>query len=177
MKYLLYTAILAFTLWLGSELIEIIQDGYTSTVFYMTSAYHILAGFGIWGIHQLQSKKKNFLSSTGVLLISSTYFALAYFPIQVMNSGLSVSEFIGINPIYKIPGLINLVGFIVFGTAVIRTKYFPAWTGIFIILGTLIYAIAIALKFPIVVNINNMILSITIIYMCIFGLRKIRKNQ
>ena len=64
----------------------------------MTSVYHILAGFGIWGLHLSQSRSKNKLSLVGTVLISITYFALAYFPIQVMNSGLTVSDYITQNP-------------------------------------------------------------------------------
>ena len=41
--------------WLISEIIEIIEGGHNSTVYYMTSVYHILAGFAIWGLHLLQS--------------------------------------------------------------------------------------------------------------------------
>lgn len=177
MKFLVFIAILGFAFWIGSEIIEIVEAGYNSAVYYMTSAYHILAGFGIWGLHLLQSRLRNNLSLTGTALISITYFALAYFPIQVMYSGLSVSEFIMANPIYKIPGFISLIGFIIFGIAVIRTKYFPTWAGVIIILGTIIYAIAMAAKLQIIVNINNIILSMTIIYMSILGLGRLKNDH
>ena len=170
MKYLIYLLIGGFTLWAGSEILELIQGGYSPAVYYMTAAYHLLAGFGIWGLHLLQAGKKNSLSTVGTLLISITYFALAYFPIQVMHSGLSVSAFIAANPIYKIPGLISLVGFILFGLSMIRTKYFPRWTGVIFIVGTIIYAVAMTMKFQLIVNVNNIVLSTTIIYMGIFGL-------
>ena len=174
MKYLIYIAILGFVTWIVSELIEIVEGGYNSTVYYLTSVYHIFAGFGIWGLHLLQSQKKNTISLISVVLISLTYFSLGYFPIQVMNAGLSISEFIIQNPLYKIPGIISLIGFVLFGYAIIRTKYFPNWTGLVLIFGTIIYAISMALEFQIVVNINNIILSGTIIYMCFYGLKKIK---
>ncbi|MCB0555834.1 MAG: hypothetical protein KDD02_19965 [Phaeodactylibacter sp.] len=170
MKYLLYLLISGFALWIGSEILEIIQGGYSPAVYYMTAAYHILAGFGIWSLHLLQAGKKNNVSLTATILISLTYFALAYFPIQVMQSGLSVSAFIAANPIYKIPGLISLAGFVLFGLAIIKTRYFPAWTGVAIILCTIIYGIAMAKQLQLVVNINNIILSIVIIYIGVLGI-------
>ena len=171
MNYLIYIAILAFMFWPVSEIIEIKEGGHNSTVYYMTSVFHILAGFGIWGLHLLQSPLVINLSLIGTVFISITYFVLAYFPIQVMNSKLSFSEFITIHPIYRVPGIINVIGFIIFGIAIIRIGFFPAWTGVIIILGTIIFAIAMTMKNHIVVNINNIIISATIIYMCIFGLR------
>ena len=93
---------------------------YTPTVYYLTSICHILAGIGFWGLHVLQTKQKNILSFLGTLLISITYFALAYFPIQAMNSDLSITEFIEQNLFYKIPGLLSLLGFILFSIAVFK---------------------------------------------------------
>ena len=43
MKYLLHAAILGFSFWIGSELLEIIQGGYSPTVYYLTAVYHLLA--------------------------------------------------------------------------------------------------------------------------------------
>lgn len=177
MKFFIFTAIIGFTCWIGSEVLEIIFQGYNSTVYYLTTSYHILAGIGIWGLHYLQFQPENRLSYISTLLISITYFALAYFPIQVMNSGISVSEFLELHPVYKIPGLISLVGFILFGLSILKAGYFPKWAGVIIILGTLIYAIAMVLKLQIVVNINNCILSLSIIYLCIFGLRKLQNES
>ncbi len=176
MKYLLYIAIAAFTLWMVSEIIEI-WKGYNAAVYYLTSAYHILAGVGIWGLHLCQSKNKNLPSLLGTFLISITYFALAYFPVQVLNSGLTVSEFIELNPIYKIPGLLSLSGFIIFGIAVLRRNYFPLWTGIILISGTIFYTIAMTLKLQAGINVVNIIISLTIIYMCFFGLRKMSSEH
>lgn len=169
MKYLIYIVILAFLIWIASEVIEMIIGGYNPTVFFLTSAYHILAGSGIWAVHRLQAQKKNTLSAIGTAMISITYFALAYFPIQVMHSGLSVSDFIAATPVYKIPGLVSLVGFIILGISILKTKYFPPWTGFVIILGTIIYALAMSRQLQLVVNINNVIISSAIIYMAIFG--------
>lgn len=171
MKTLLYTLITGFILWIGSEILEIIEGGYTPAVYYMTAGYHVLSGFGIWSLHLLQTPKKNQLSFISAGLISATYFALSYFPIQVLNSGMSVNEFLAHAPLYKFAGGLSLLGFILFGISVIRTKYFPIWTGIVLIAGTLVYAIAMINQFSLVVNLNNILLSVTVLYMCSSGLR------
>ena len=55
MKYLLYAGIFGFTFWMISEVMEIV-NGYNPTVYYLTSVYHFLAGFGIWGLHNAQAE-------------------------------------------------------------------------------------------------------------------------
>ena len=170
MNYFIYIAILGFTFWIVSEILEILEGGHNSTVYYLTSAYHILAGIGIWGLHTLQSPIALNLSFIGTICISITYFALAYFPLQVMRSKVSVSEFLQAHPIYKVPGMISLLGFILFGIAVIRIGFFPVWTGVIIILGTIIFAVAMVKQKHLIVNTTNIFIAANIIYMCIFGL-------
>lgn len=177
MKYLIYAAILGYSCWIGSELVEIARGGYNSTVYYLTAAFHLFAGLGIWGLHFLQSRPKNTLSTAGTAMISLSYLALTYLPIQVIHSGLSNLAFIEANPIYKIPAMINVAGMIVFGIAVIRAKFFPAWTGVILILGILVFVVAMTNGFQIVANINNIVLSATIIYMCILGYRQLRHQD
>lgn len=177
MKYLIIAAILGYTCWIGSEVIEIAQGGYNATVYYLTAAFHLLAGIGIWGLHFLQSRKQNTLSAVGTVMISLTYLALTYLPIQVMHSGLSGLEFAAANPVYKIPGMINVFGLIVFGIAVIRTKFFPAWTGVIIILGSITFAVAMTQGLQIIANINNIILATTIIYMCMLGYQRLQPQD
>jgi hypothetical protein len=180
MKYLVYVFILGSTLWIISEIIEL-QGGYNSSVYYLTAAFHILAGFGIWGLHLLQSKKKNIISLVGSAIISISYLSLGYFPIQVMNSGLSVSGFFAHNPVYNISGFAFLIGHIIFGIAVLRTKYFPNWTGLMVMLGATIttgiytyeiLTVSVPMSLQMVLNINDIIFAATMIYMCFFGLKR-----
>jgi len=177
MKYLIYAAILGYTSWIVSEMVEIAQGGYNATVYYLTAAFHLFAGIGIWGLHFLQSRKQNTLSAVATVMVSFTYLALTYLPIQVMHSGLSGLEFAAANPVYKIPGMINVIGLVVFGIAVIRTKFFPVWTGAIIILGGIIFAVAMTQGFQLIANINNIILATTIIYMCMLGYQGLQQQD
>jgi hypothetical protein len=94
MKYLLYAGILGFSFWMISEIIELVH-GYNPTVYYLTSGYHFLAGFGIWGLHKAQASTKNPLSKIGAFIALIAYLGLTFFPIQVMHSGMNFSEFFG----------------------------------------------------------------------------------
>jgi len=176
-KNLLYIALAGFVLWIISELLEIFHGGHTPDVYYVTSVHHIFACLGIWGLHMAQARKKEMLSFGTTLLISIGYFAIIYFPIQVMNSGLGVGEFITANPFYKIPFRMIMVGYILFGIAVIKIKYYPAWTGVLMLLGAILYSTAMALKLETMINIDTIIMSLNIIYMSYFGLAKLKSSH
>jgi hypothetical protein len=168
-KYLLFAAVLGYLCWMVSEVVEIIHGGFNSTVYYLTAAFHLFAGIGIWGLHFVQNRSNNTLSATGTVMISFSYLTLVYLPIQVLHSGLSGAAFVEANPMYMIPAFMNVFGLILFGIAVIRAKFFPAWTGAIIMLGSIIFIVAMTNGFQIVANINNITLAMTLIYMCLLG--------
>ena len=177
MKYLLYAGILGFSFWMVSEIIEIV-NGYNPTVYYLTSGYHFLAGIGIWGLFKVQPNDKNRLGKIGAVITLIAYLSLTYFPIIVMNSGLNLSEFIDANPIYKIFGGFWFLGMILFGISLTKTKCFPLWTAIVFIIGTIIFTATPLLGWPTVLaNCTNIIFSLTVIYMCVFGLNKLNNNH
>lgn len=172
MKYLLYAGILGFSFWMISEIIEMV-DGYNPTVYYLTSGYHFLAGMGIWGLHKTQSNHKNTWSKMGAAMALMAYLGLTFFPIQVMNSGMNFSGFLEAHPLYKIPGGFWFLGMLIFGVSVLKTRYFPTWTPIVFILGTIIFTATPLLGWPTIwVNCTNIAFSLTVIYMCMFGLNK-----
>ncbi len=174
MKYLLYAGILGFSFWICSEVIEIYLGGYNSAVYYLTTLYHAFAGFGVWGLHKTQSDEKtNYLSLVGAAIVFIAYIGIAYFPIQVMNSGLTFAEFLDVIPAYKIPGALWFFGMIAFGISILKTRHFPAWTGVVFLLGTIMFTATPLLKWPvIVVNFTNIIFAATVIYLCIISLRE-----
>ena len=175
-KYLLFTGIIAFSLWIASEMIEIC-NGYTPVVYYLTAGYHFLAGFGILGLHKAQSKDKNLLSMIGAIVGFLAYLSLTFFPIQVMNSGLSFSAFIETNPIYKIPGGVWFLGMMLFGISVLRSQFYPKWTAIVFLSGILMFTATPLLQWPTLpVNITNIVLALTIIYMSFLGLKSLKKD-
>ncbi len=166
MKYLIYSAILGFGLWMGSEIIEIIQGGYSPVVYYLTAGYHFFAGLGIWGLYKKQTPVKNTFNTISASIASISYLVLTLFPVQVMNSGLSMADFLEQHPLYKLGGGIWLGGMLLFSISVIKTSYFPRWSGLMILLGTLIFTIGPLLTWPmILININNILFAATVMYM------------
>jgi len=176
-KYLLFAAILGYLCWMVSEVVEIIHGGFNSTVYFLTAAFHLFSGIGIWGLHFVQNQSKRTLSIIGTVMISLSYLSLVLLPIQIMHSGLSGTDFVEANPMYMIPGVINVFGLILFGIAVIRAKCFPAWTGAIMILGSIIFFVAMTNGFQIIANINNITLSMTLIYMCFLGFRQLKNKN
>ncbi len=174
MNYLLYAGILGFSFWICSEVIEIYLSGYNAAVYYLTALYHVFAGFGVWGLHKIQSGQcKNVLSAFGAATTLIAYVGVIYFPIEVMHSGLTIPEFLNIKPIYKIPGALWLLGMLMFGVSVLKSKHFPIWTGVVILLGAGIFVATPLLNWPAkLANVSNILLAATFIYLCTISLRQ-----
>jgi len=172
MKLLLYAAILGFSCWITSEVFEIIQGGYSPVVYYLTSAYHFFAGIGIWGLYKRQNINRNTFNTVSAAIASIAYISFTLFPIQVMNSGLPILEFLNINPLYKVISFIWFIGMVLFSISVIRTSFFPKWTGNVMLVGTIIFTAIPILGWPVLlVNINNIIFAATVIYISVTNLK------
>jgi hypothetical protein len=171
MNYLLYAAMLGFACWMLSEVLEIVQNGYSPAVYYLTSAYHFLAGLGVWGLFKAQTPDKNVFNRVSTAMASVAYLGLTLFPIQVMRSGLSMTDFVEGNPVFKLGALLWLTGMLLFSVSVIRTGYFPRWAGVIMMIGTVSFAATPMLGWPqLLVNVTNIIFAATVIYISFIGL-------
>lgn len=172
MRFLLVTAVLGFGCWIASEVLEIVQRGYSPAVYYLTAAYHVLAGIGVWGIYKAQTQGKNLFNLTGTAIASIAYVSMTFFPLQVMWSGLSMGEFVSANPVYKLAGLVWFIGMILFSISVIRTGFFPIWTGAVMVIGTLFFTATPIFGLPmLLVNVTNIVFAGTVIWIGVLGLR------
>ncbi|MCO6509878.1 MAG: hypothetical protein J5I65_03725 [Aridibacter famidurans] len=172
MKILLSAAILGFLCWAISEVLEIVQRGYSPSVYYLTAAYHVLAGIGVWGIYKAQTAGKNLFNLVATAIASIAYLSFSAFPLQVMWSGLSMAEFVAANPIYKLAGLVWFTGMILFSISVIRTGYFPGWAGVVMVIGTVVFTLTPIFSWPmLIVNITNIIFAATVVYIGFLGLQ------
>ncbi|QQS40904.1 MAG: hypothetical protein IPM63_16285 [Acidobacteriota bacterium] len=172
MKILLFAAILGYGCWLVSEVFEIVQRGYSPEVYYLTAAYHVLAGIGVWGIYKAQTAGKNLFNLAATAIASIAYLSFAIFPLQVMWSGLSMAEFVAANPAYKLAGLVWFVGMILFSVSVTRTGYFPRWTGVIMVIGTVVFTATPIFGWPmLLVNFTNIFFAGTVVYTGFLGLR------
>ena len=172
MRYLLYAVIFGFACWMVSDIIELVQVGRGPSVYYLTAAYHVFAGVGLWGLYKAQTSGRNVFNFVSTALASLTYLALTLFPLQVLWSGLSMVEYMDAHPLYKLLGLVWFIGILLFSITVIRSGYFPKWAGIVMVIGFAIFATGGPLAVPmILININTVILSAVVIYLGFFGLK------
>lgn len=172
MKPLLIIAILGFGCWMFSEVLEIVRRGYSPAVYYLTAAYHFLAGIGVWGIYRAQTREKSLFNLAVTAIVSVAYISMTLFPLQVMWSGLSMGEFISANPVYKLAGLVWFIGMILFSISVIRSGFFPKWAGVVMVIGTLFFTATPIFGLPmLLVNVTNIIFAGTVIWIGAIGLR------
>ena len=172
MRYFLYIAAIGYLSWIASEVAELLAQGYTPIVFILTAVYHLLVGIGIWGLHAAQMPRAGKLSAAGVALISLSFLVLVYFPIGAMQAGLTPPEFANVNPFFQLVGLINILGFILFGVAIYRAGVFPKWVGPVIASGNILFAVLLASGGGKPLNIVSIGLAIIMLWMIKSALRK-----
>lgn len=174
MKNLLYAAILGAGLWILSEILEMSSiNGSTPLSSWITTIWHPFLAFGFWGLHKSQSQSKNTLSLIGVIFLILSFIGFAPVSLMILNSPINTfSEFLQQNPMFQIFGLFSLVGYILFGAAMIRTKYFPKWTGFALIIAIVVSLIQTLGNLPeLLQHIAFIGLSVVIIYMSVFALK------
>lgn len=176
MKALLYAAILGFACWMVSDIIELVQAGRGPAVYYLTAAYHVFAGLGVWGLYKAQTPDKNVFNLASTALASVTYLAFTLFPLQILWSGLSMAEYVQVHPLYKLLGFVWLIGVLLFSVSVLRSGYFPKWAGLAMVVGFVTFTVGGQLAaFPmILLNINTIVLSAVVIYLSTLALRSDR---
>lgn len=172
MRIFLYIATLGYVAWIGSEIAELLAQGYTPTVFLLTAIYHLLAGLGIWGLHRAQAQSAGKLSLVGATLISLSFLALIYFPLGAMQAGLTPPEYASTRPLFQLVGLMNIFGFILFGIAIYRARIFPRWTGPMLAIGNLLFAALLASGGGPVRNAVSIGLALVVLWMIKFVFRQ-----
>jgi len=180
MKTLLYAAILAASLWILTEFLEMASpEGFTPLSMWLTTLWHPILALGFWGLHKSQSPKRNRLSLIGVLLLILSFIAFAPVSLMILNSTVvnSFPEFIQQNPIYQVFGLMSLIGYILFAISMIRTRYYAGWMGFVILLTVLLSVVQnFAQLAEIWQHVAFIITSLVIISMSVFALRQQTKG-
>jgi hypothetical protein len=117
---------------------------YGSTLIYIA---HILLVFVFIGIYHVLSNRTDLLfifgmilSTLGTIVISSIVFVEIAGSVNVNIQPVFDSELP--NTIRTIGSLMFVLGMLLFGTSIIRSKMLPAFGGILLILGTVIFALA-----------------------------------
>lgn len=172
MRTFLYIATLGYVAWIGSEIAELLAQGYTPTVFFLTAIYHLLAGLGIWGLYHAQAQYAGKLGLVAASLISLSFLVLVYFPLGAMQAGLTPPEYASTRPFFQLFGFMNILGFILFGIAIYRARVFPRWTGPVLAIGKILFATLLAAGGGPVLNAVSIGLALVVLWMITLALRQ-----
>lgn len=174
MRILNYAAILGAGLWIITEFMEIASPtGSTSLSLWLTSLWHPILALGIWGLHRNQSRSSNLLSMIGAVCLIISFLGFAPASIMMANSDITTfPEFLEENPVFRFAGLFSLVGYILFGISLIRTRFYPRWVGFALIAAILLGLAQTFGHLPeIVQHVTFVAISLVFMVMALFGLR------
>lgn len=172
MKALLLSALLGFSCWLISDLIELVSGEYGAAVVYLTSLFHLLVGIGIWGLYSAIVSGRQRLLLISTAMVSVGHLGLAALPLQVHWSGQSLMLILGAHPIYIALLVMWSVGMLSFCVSVIQADHQPTWIGWLMLIGYSMVIVGRPLNMakP-VVNLATIVLSVALILLCVLNLR------
>lgn len=175
MKIFLQVLIAAGLVWISSEMLEVVMGGRTPLTLWITAVFHLLMAFGIWGAYGSQAGGRGTLSLVGAVMASLGYFILIYPPIAVSQSAtLTISEYIGGSIYFRFAGMLAVFGTIAFGFSVWRTRSYPMWIGIVLMVCPAVFVSVLLAGGPdLVVITANVVQSIALIAMGRDGLRRL----
>ena len=173
MKNLLYAVIAAAVCWILSEVLEIALGGRTASTLWLTAAFHFLIAFGIWGAYVGQADRKSTLSLIAAGMMSLGYLLLVYPPLAVSQApSITITEFMDVNLIFKLAGLLAVLGTILFGVSILRQKSYVAWTGVALVLCPVIFSAIMMSEGPeLVAIVANLVESVALIVISVQALR------
>jgi hypothetical protein len=145
-----YVTLVSSALYLASEAMELAADGFSSTQLVATYAAFALVPFAVLGLHALQHAPADWTS-----LVGASAYGLAY----VFYAGTAMYALAAkttdyaalvhaLGGLYVLHGVLMVAGGLLFGTAVIRARIFPWWTGVALIAGAAIALVLNVLEFP-----------------------------
>ena len=175
MRVLPLLLIVAGAFWIASELLELLLGGRSTASLWLTAAFHQLMVFGIWGAYRGPGVPRGPLALVAAVLVSLGYLVLVYPPIAVaLAPALTIEEFMEANPLFKAAGLAAVLGKVMFGISILRTRIDPAWTGITLTVGPLLFAAVMLSGGPSAIAITaNIGVSVALI---VIGLRALRRS-
>lgn len=177
MKNLVYALIIGCVFMIASQSIEIMSANQTIPGTALNIIAFIFFAVGGWSLHKMQSRNgKNILSFVGILLITIATFSISAVSIQVIQSIQNGTAFdFTTSPFFMFGGIAITLGVILFGISIIRSKVFPAWTGIAIMLLPITSVLTEAvLKTTFIRELLNPILAVIFLYLCYLMLKDLR---
>lgn len=150
--------------------------GHTPFSLWMTTIWHPIIAAGFWGLHKAQSPGTNNLSLSATVVVMIAFIAFAPLSVMFLNSGeASIEAFLEQRPFFKAAGFLMIIGLVLFATAVIRSRYYPAWMAWGVISAVALVAVKTAGGFPeLMQHAGFILLSLMVIGMALTAMRKTR---
>lgn len=174
-KLLIYVCLLGASMWIASEVAEMLSNGFSSVSLSINIFAFTFLAIGWWGLDHIQTTG-NSMSWFGTIGLSAAFLIFTVISLQMFQTGNTQGA--ELSMLYMVGIAAMIVGGILFGSSILKLDYFPKWTGILMILLIVVSLSGIALELPgIVQNISNILLSCTLIYMCFFGLNSLNVSM
>lgn len=179
MKNLIYALIIGCVFMIISQSIEIMSVNQTIPGTTLNIIAFIFFAVGGWSLHRMQSQnEKNALSFVGIVLITIATFSISVVCFQVIKSLQSGDNFdFTTSPFFMFGGITITLGVILFGISIIRSKVFPSWTGVAIMLLPVTAVLTEAIfKTTFIREMLNPILAVIFLYLSFIMMKKLQPS-
>jgi hypothetical protein len=139
--------VLFSALYAVSDLIELIQGGFSTTQLALTYAAEAAIPVFVLGLYAVQRPRIGWIGLAGAVAYAYAFVFFTGTVVYALVDGTSdwaaLSDHFG--AWIAIHSVVMVVAGVLFGVAIVRADVLPRWTGLTLILGMLLMAIAVAL--------------------------------
>jgi len=135
-------AILFSLLYFASDVIEAVNGGFSTLQLAMTYAAEAAIPFIVIGLYAVQRPRIGLLGFTGAIAYAYAYVFFAGTVVYALVNSTDDFDTLGdeLGAWIPIHGTIMVLAGLAFGTAVIRARVLPAWTGLTLMAGVVLVA-------------------------------------
>jgi hypothetical protein len=137
-------------LYLFSELLEYVDDGFSRPQLVLTYLAFALVPFAVTGLHALQQERADWTSVTGAVAYGLAYVfyaGTAMYALAAQTDDYTALVH-ALGGLYVLHGALMIAGGILFGSAVMRSGVFPWWTGFVLVIGAVVALLFNVLELP-----------------------------
>lgn len=143
-------AIVFPALYVASDIMELLGGGLFTAQLWVTYLGEAGVPFFVLGLDAYQQPRSGLLGLLGAVAYGASFVGFSATVLYPLVTGLRDADqvFAAFGSIYTAHAVLALVGGVMFGAAVIRSRVYPMWTGIAIIAGLLLSLLLIAFELP-----------------------------
>lgn len=137
-------------LYLASEMLELADGGFSATQLLATYGAFALVPFVMLGLHALQQAHGDWMSLVGAVAYGLAYVFYAGTAMYALaaKTGDYAALVEALGGLYVLHGILMIAGGALFGTAVMRARVFPWWTGLVLVVGAGLALVFNVLELP-----------------------------